>query len=69
MKNNLGIGFVPEEFLAEYSTNQGILRLSLTEEVPHRKVCFVKRKKHSLSIAAREMERMILGRSDGNVRQ
>lgn len=66
VKNNLGIGFVPEEFLAEYPIEQGVLRLSLTEEVPHRKVCFVKRKNHSLSIAAREMERMILGGSEGN---
>lgn len=65
VKNNLGIGFVPEEFLAEYPIEQGVLRLSLTEEVPHRKVCFVKRKNHSLSIAAREMERMILER-DGS---
>ena len=63
MKNNLGIGFVPEEFLAEYATEQDILRLSPAEEPPHRKICFVKRKNHSLSIAAREMERMILGSS------
>ena len=63
VKNNLGIGFVPEEFLAEYPNENGVLRLSLTEEIPHRKVCFAKRKNHSLSIAAKEMERMILAKS------
>lgn len=63
VKNNLGIGFVPEEFLAEYPNENGVLRLSLTEEIPHRKVCFAKRKNHFLSIAAKEMERMILAKS------
>lgn len=63
VKNNLGIGFVPEEFLEEYPMEKGILRLSLTEEIPHRRVCFVKRRNHSLSIAARELERMILDKS------
>ena len=63
VKNNLGIGFVPEEFLAEYPNENGVLRLSLTEEIPHRKVCFAKRKNHFLSIAAREMEQMILAKS------
>lgn len=63
MKNNLGIGFVPEEFLAEYPNENGVRRLSLMEEIPHRMVCFVKRKNHSPSIASREMERMILAKS------
>ncbi len=63
VKNNLGIGFVPEEFLAEYPNENGVKRLLLMEEIPHRMVCFVKRKNHSLSIASREMERMILAKS------
>ena len=37
--------------------------LLLMEEIPHRMVCFVKRKNHSLSIASREMELMILEKS------
>lgn len=63
VKNNLGIGFVPEEFLAEYPNENGVKRFLLMEEIPHRMVCFVKRKNHSLSIASREMERMILAKN------
>lgn len=69
VKNNLGIGFVPEEFLTEYPTEQGVLKLSLTEEAPHRKVCFVKRRHYSLSIAARELEKMILDKSCRNAEE
>ena len=65
VKNNLGVGFVPEEFLNEYSDEQKIFRLSIIQPVPQRRVCFVKRSKHTLSIAAREMERMILSRTIG----
>lgn len=59
VKNNLGIGFVPEDLLtAEY--NETIFRLHLKEELPSRFVCYIKRTDQSLSIAAKELERMIL---------
>ena len=56
--NNLGIGFVPEDFLAEESA--GIHRLTLTEEIPPRSICLVINKEVPLSAAARELEKMIL---------
>jgi len=59
VNNNLGIGFVPEQFLENYP-NQGIVRLDLKEEVPVRKICLLKRKNQSMSAAGRELERMIL---------
>lgn len=58
VRNNLGIGFVPEDFLTEESA--GIHRLTLTEEIPPRSICLVTNKEVPLSAAARELEKMIL---------
>lgn len=59
VKNNLGIGFVPEEFLKDEDSG-GVFRLNLKEPVPPRCVCYMKRTDQSLSIAARELERMMI---------
>ena len=58
VQNNLGIGFLPEEFLKD---DGSVFRLNLKEEMPLRSVCYIKRTDQPLSIAAREFERMILG--------
>lgn len=58
VKNNLGIGFVPEDFLKD-EDDGNIFRVRLKEEIPLRSVCYIKRPDQSLSIAARELERMI----------
>ena len=60
VKNDLGIGFVPEEFLWNEAESAGVLRLTLQEEIPMRSICLVKNTEHPLSIAAKELERMIL---------
>lgn len=60
VKNDLGIGFVPEEFVRNESDHRNIYVLSLTDEIPTRYICMVKRSDRSLSIAAKELERMIL---------
>lgn len=60
VKHDLGIGFVPEEFLRNESENTGIYRLTVAEPIPKRSVCLVKRTDRSLSIAAKELEKMIL---------
>lgn len=62
VKHDLGIGFVPEDFLRNESSATGVYRLNLREQVPARSVCLVKRTDHSLSIAASKLEKMILGR-------
>ena len=67
VRNNLGIGFVPEEFLKD-EEGGNIFRLKLWEELPKRSVCCVKRKGHLLGMAAREFERMMVeaaGKSAG----
>lgn len=59
VKNNLGIGFVPEEFLKGEESGC-VFRVNLKEEIPPRSVCYVKRTDQTLGIAARELERMIM---------
>ena len=59
VKNNLGIGFVPREFL-EGEEGRTILPSELNEQIPRRSICLVKRTDQVLSIAAKELERMIL---------
>lgn len=59
VKNNLGIGFVPEDYLKEEDKGK-LFRLDLKEEIPPRSVCYIKRTDQSLSIAARELELMIM---------
>ncbi len=53
---DLGIGFVPEQFL---SLSEHLTVIDLQEEIPKRSICLVKRKEQALSLAARELERMI----------
>lgn len=59
VKNNLGIGFVPHDFLSESDT-EGIIPIQLKETIPPRSVCLVKKADQTLSIAAKELEKMIL---------
>lgn len=58
VKNNFGIGFVPEDLLKDEDSGN-IFRLDLKEKIPSRSVCYIKRTDQTLSIAARELERMI----------
>lgn len=57
---NLGIGFVPENFLQGYFSTEGIFQLSLTDTIPMRSVFLLKPQKVTLSVAAKELEKMIL---------
>lgn len=60
IRNNLGIGFVPEEFLKSESEMTGIYRLDLEEQIPNRHICMIKNTERSLSIAASKLEKMII---------
>ncbi len=59
VQHNLGIGFVPEEFLSDHPV--GCHRIPLETALPQREICLVKRKKHTLPPPAAELERMMLG--------
>ena len=54
---DLGIGFVPEDFLRE---GDGICRIQLTEPIPERHIVLIKRKEQPLSMAAKALEQRIL---------
>ena len=60
VQHNLGIGFVPEDFLRNQPQASGIYELPLAEPIPERAICLVKKKNHSLGLPAKELERMIL---------
>ena len=57
VKHGLGIGFVPEDFLALES---GIRKIELKEELPKREIILVRKKEHSLPLPAKELVDMIL---------
>ena len=58
VKHNLGIGFIPEQFLDDEPN--GIYKLNLKEQITTRGICVVTRKGHSPSLAVRELEKMML---------
>ena len=53
----LGVGIVPEALIRP---SDNVRRIELQEPLPLRAVCIVKRKGQPLSVAARELERMLL---------
>lgn len=60
VREGLGIGFVPEEFLQEISPRASVRVLSLAVPIPKRPVLLLKRERQVLSAAARKLNRMIL---------
>lgn len=59
---DLGVGFVPNEFLESESR---VCRIDLKEQIPERQVVLIKRKGQPLSVAARKLEHMILDEKSG----
>ncbi len=57
--HNLGIGFVPEEFLEEPQMKP-VHRIALDTPLPERSVSLVKKRSSALSLPARELEKMML---------
>ena len=59
IRHNLGIGFVPEEFL-EGADARDVYRIPMKSAPPVRSISLVKKKNHLLSLPARELEKMII---------
>ncbi len=59
VRNNLGIGFVPEDFL-DHENGRGLCRIRLMEKVPERSVMLLKRQDGVLSVAAKALEQLML---------
>lgn len=60
IKNNLGLAFVPEPFVAQELENGELCRIPLSESIPSRSICLINDTGKSLSTAARKLERMLL---------
>ena len=60
VREGLGIGFVPEEFLQEVPSSPSIQVLSLKDPIPKRSILLLRRERQALSAAARKLEQMIL---------
>lgn len=58
IKSDLGIGFVPTDFLEKENMEQLII-LNMKPAIPKRNICILKRKDTSLSIAASELEKLL----------
>lgn len=59
VKGDLGIGFVPESFAQNDILAGNIFALSLKTRIPRRAICLLKQEGRPLSVAARELERVI----------
>ena len=65
VKNDLGIGFVPEEFIRHEADQRNIFVLELSDAALSRQVCLVKTQDRLLSFAAKALEKMLIAeRSD-----
>lgn len=60
IQNDLGIGFLPEIFAKEALKKNEVTRILLNEEIPDRQICFVEHENHPLSIAAKELKKLLL---------
>lgn len=55
VKHNLGIAFIPEQFLQNEKDDSTFYRLRLDTEIPLRTICLITNKEKDLSIAAKKM--------------
>ena len=60
VREGLGIGFVPEEFLQEVSSPASIQALSLKDPIPKRSILLLRRERQALSAAARKLNQMLI---------
>lgn len=60
VKCDLGVGFIPADYVASNADMSNLYLITLDVPIPKRKVCLLKQKGHNLSVAAKEMERMVL---------
>lgn len=59
VKSGLGIGFLPEDLAAEALERNEVFQICLAESIPERSICLVKDTLRPLSIAAKELEKLL----------
>lgn len=60
VKNDLGIGFVPIDFIESDFHKGELVILDLTDPIPQRTICLIKNIERPSSIAAKALEKMLL---------
>ncbi len=60
IKDDLGIGFVPEIFVRDALAAGEVYRLTLAEELPFRPICLVEHEGHPLNVAAAALKEMLV---------
>ncbi|RFZ79074.1 LysR family transcriptional regulator [Lacrimispora amygdalina] len=60
IKNDLGIGFIPEHFAREALESGEVFSIPLKEKIPRRSICLVENTSRCPSIAANALKQMIL---------
>lgn len=60
IKNDLGIGYLPEIFAREALEEGEVCRVMLAEEIPSRQICFVENERYPLSVAAKELKLLLM---------
>lgn len=62
VRNNFGLGFVPQSLADEEIGRGEVFRVNLTNELPSRHICLITDPHHPLTSASRELVRMINSR-------
>ena len=60
IKNDLGIGFIPEVLAKDALKKQEVYYIPLAEKIPSRQICFIENENYPLSIAAKELKRLLI---------
>lgn len=60
VQSDLGIGFVPKDFLKSNTDSDMLLVLNLEPPIPTRDICLLTRNGFSLSIAAKKLKEMVI---------
>lgn len=60
IKNDLGIGFIPEVLAKDALKKQEVYHIPLVEKIPSRQICFIENENYPLSIAAKELKQLLL---------
>lgn len=60
VKENLGLGFLPEAYVEKSIADKEIISIKVKEKIPSRHFSLVRTKNHQLSIAASNLEKLII---------
>lgn len=69
IKNDLGIGFIPEIYAKEALLKNEICQIPLSEELPRRQILFIENENYPLSVAAGELKKLLLSQGSSDLVQ